>query len=247
MRKPKLTTGNRAGDWLLLIIFLLVAGVGILTTTFLFKFDSGRTNLITEEVDVKEVQGESIVVLGDSLAQGVGATSSEKTLAAQIFASRKGAFPNATLWNFGLAGATVANVVGDQSQRLAAVKPAEIYLIIGANDVTKQTPVESFAESYRNLLATLTGTGAKVVVVTIPKLAATPAVPEAQKVAADTRTKLLNEKILAAAAEYPGKVRVVDGYAFSERELQPGSDFLADDQFHPNDDGYAKLAAEVVQ
>jgi lysophospholipase L1-like esterase len=127
------------------------------------------------------------------------------------------------------------------------VKPAEIYLIIGANDVTKQTSPDAFTESYRSLLATLTETGAKVVVVTIPKLSATPAVPEAQKAAADARTKLLNEKITFAAKEYPNSVRLVDGYAFSEGELQPGSDFLADDQFHPNDAGYAKFAAEIVK
>lgn len=247
MIKPKLSTGNRAGDWLLLAIFLLVAGVGVLTTSFLVRFDSGKTDLITKEVAVQQAQPESVVVLGDSLAQGVGATGSENTLAAQIFASRSTSLSGATLWNFGLAGATVADVSSDQLQRLAAVKPVEIYLVIGANDVTKQTDPDAFTESYRSVLAALTKTGAKVVVVTIPKLAATPAVPEAQKAAADARTKLLNEKILFAAREYPDSVRVVDGYGFSERELQPGSNLLSDDQFHPNNEGYAKFAAEIVK
>ncbi len=247
MIKPKLSTGNRAGDWFLLVIFLLVAGVGVLTTSFLVKFDSGKTNLISTEVPVQTEAPRSVVIMGDSLAQGVGATGSENTLAAQIFTARSSNLPGATLWNFGLAGATISNVVTDQLQRLKEVKPVEIYLVIGANDVTKQTNPDAFVESYRSVLSALTKTGAKVIVVTIPKLSATPAVPEAQKAAADARTKLLNEKILFAVREYPNSVRVVDGYGFSERELQPGSNLLSDDQFHPNNEGYAKFAAEIVK
>ncbi len=245
MRKKFVSTGSRFGDVLLVGVFAMAAAVGILTTTLLLSFDAGSASLGDAKVE-DQLLGKSQVVLGDSLAQGVGASSAKKTLSYLLYEQAQKNDSGLKLWNFGTAGAVASQVVSEQLPRLAAVQVGTVYLIIGANDVTRQTQPATFRQQFQEIMTAVAASGGKVTVFNIAKLSATPAVPEQNKAAADARTKELNAIIAQEVAKYGG-VTLFDFYAFTEANLTQDSGLLAEDKFHPNDAGYQKIADKLVE
>ncbi|MGK3207921.1 SGNH/GDSL hydrolase family protein [Amycolatopsis sp. MEPSY49] len=157
------------------------------------------------------------VALGDSMTQGIGADTVAGGWVPQLNA-RLGA-PFAVL-NLSASGARVADVLEDQLPRLPA-QAALVTVLVGANDMLTRSRRHGVADRFARLLAELPP--GRSVVATLPRRTAA--------------AREVNALIDTAAAQ--GRVRVAD---LRGPALGPIRGTLADDWFHPNEVGYARIA-----
>ena len=170
------------------------------------------------------------VVLGDSTAQGIGASGYDKGYVGQlrrILEERTG--KTWRVLNLSKSGARAADVLATQLPRLEALGtlPDLVTVAIGSNDVVRRTPLEQVERELRELVARLP---AGSIVGTLPQGL------WVERVAA------LNEIVRSAAAD-AGLV-VADVFA---RTGPPWKDKFAADHFHPADLGYADWAAAFAE
>ena len=185
----------------------------------------------------------TLVVLGDSTAAGVGAGVPERAyptlLAEGLSAERR-----VSLVDFGVSGARVHDVLVDQAPRALAVDPDLLFVAIGGNDVTHLTWPGSVAADMDELLQTLAGTGAPIVVAGPP----------------DMRVPAFPEPLRSIAGWYGRRIEGVIGDAARARgvSLVPLADetrayfkerpetYYSSDLFHPSAAGYRKWAAAIL-
>lgn len=183
------------------------------------------------------------VALGDSSVEGVGASSPERTYPSLLHGWLRDLYPEASLANLGIGGATSADVLRDQAPAAIALEPHLITLSVGPNDLTRGVPVELFEANVAAIFEALTrDTAATVVVNLLPEIALAPVIPEAQKPLVAALTIQFNQALERAARQY--NVEVVDLYSRSQAEGLP-PELLSADRYHPSDAGYA-VWAEVI-
>jgi lysophospholipase L1-like esterase len=161
------------------------------------------------------------IALGDSMTQGIGASSPEAGWVGQL--AQRQRVPVDVI-NLSQSGARVEDVISDQLPAWRALAPAPrgeiVTVLIGSNDVLSPRHRQLLAEAFAELLEQLP---AGAIVSSVPS----PAGP----------AKAANELVRAAAAA--GDIRGV-----FPSQLDPGAwrGRLAADRFHPNDAGYAMIA-----
>ena len=170
------------------------------------------------------------VVLGDSTAQGIGASGYDKGYVGQlqrILEERTG--QSWRVLNLSKSGARAADVVDTQLPRLEALGtlPDLVTVAIGSNDVVRRTPLEQVGRELREIVARLP---AGSIVGTLPQGL------WVERVAALNR-------VVRSAADEAGLV-VADVFA---RTGPPWKDKFAADRFHPADLGYADWAAAFAE
>jgi lysophospholipase L1-like esterase len=178
----------------------------------------------TETADALAGTGRLIGVLGDSTAQGIGASSHRHGWVGQVHGWLEGA--TGDRWdvaNWSRTGARVAEALDDQLPRLLAAprRPDLVLVAVGSNDVFWGLRTGPARRAMTALVAALP---TPAVVATVP----------AQGLA--VRAHLLNRHIRAQAAEAGVEVAEV------ARAITGGRDRLAADRFHPNELGYAEWA-----
>ena len=161
------------------------------------------------------------VALGDSLTQGIGASSPEQGWVGQVV--RRQSAPVDVI-NLSQSGARVEDVIAAQLPVWRKLAPAPrgemVTLLIGSNDVISPRHRSLLPEAIAELLELLP---AGALVSTIPS----PAGP----------ARAANALIRAAAEA--GTIR---GVFPAEPNPSAGRGRLAADRFHPNDAGYAMIA-----
>lgn len=168
-------------------------------------------------------------VLGDSAAQGIGATAFDLGyvgLVRQRLEARDG-----TAWrvlNLSRSGARAADVAGEQLRLLAEVSAeAELVTcIVGGNDLLR-TRIVALEASFRAIIARL------------PPGAVIGTVPQGL---AGGKARRLNATIRAEAGH--AGLRVADVWAHTG---PPWRGKYAEDFFHPNDVGYQDWAAAIEE
>jgi lysophospholipase L1-like esterase len=208
-----------------LLVGLVVLGV-LAAAAYVFDRREAQENPVPEG---------DLVMLGDSIAAGVGASDPEQALLPWLDQSLRGR----THHNFAFGGAKVSDVLNQQVSQAEQVGPGKVYVIVGANDVTGFTSASAFRDQYRRMLQRLQETGARLVVANIPALAETPVVPGELKPLARERTAELN-KIIAEEAAAVG-AELFDFHSLSQRHLVGKDEVLAEDRYHPNEEGYALI------
>jgi lysophospholipase L1-like esterase len=187
-----------------------------------------------------------LLMVGDSIAAGLGAHRPKDTLGARV---AKG---------LGLAEQRrvrlrTAAIVGSESSALAGqldalpegYRPDVAVVIVGGNDVTHRIPV---SESIANLVAAvqrLQELGAAVVVGTCPDLGALRPVPQPLRSLAGRQSRQLaaaQSTAVAALGAWPLSLRRAVGPVFLE---QPDEMFSMD-RFHPSALGYRRTAEAIV-
>ena len=164
------------------------------------------------------------VVLGDSTAQGIGATTYDQGYVGQLRAALDA--HSSTPWrvlNLSRSGARAADVVGVQLPRLEALTtpPELVTCAIGANDMFP-TPLPTLLESMREIIRRL------------PSGAVIATIPQGLRPA---RAMVVNELI---RTEAPGAgLLVADVWAHTG---PPWHGKLAADGFHPGVAGYTEWA-----
>ena len=167
------------------------------------------------------------VALGDSAAQGLGASKPDNGyvgLIANQITSVTGR--RVRVVNLSTTGATAFDVRANQLPRLAQLQPDIVTIDIGANDAVRGTPVASFRSDFEAIIQALPP--GRSAVADIPYFGG--------RIRADTAVTALNAEIRLITQEYD--VALVPLYAYLQSRQSPL--IYAVDAFHPNDRGYQK-------
>jgi lysophospholipase L1-like esterase len=161
------------------------------------------------------------VVLGDSLSQGVGASSIAQSWVLQAQRQLAAEGRKFRIINLSVSGASVADVLDRQVPALngLAAVPAMVSVLIGSNDVIHHDLRVALLDHYRTLVAAVPPN----TFVLLPDRANGIFGEISQLVAGSGRTATVH----AVTAHLSGRLR-------------------AEDHFHFNDDGYADVANDFV-
>ena len=175
-----------------------------------------------------------ILVMGDSTAAGVGASSSSESLAGRIGAR----YPDADIENLGVSGAQLPDLLA----KIPSV-PRDHYdlilLQIGANDVVYGS-VGKARERIHQMYAWASAHADRVVSLSSGDIGLSPVFRWPLSTYMERRTLRVRADYLSEAALFPN-VSYVDLFLY--RQDDPfGKDvpkYYAPDHFHPSSDGYA--------
>ena len=164
------------------------------------------------------------VALGDSMTQGIGAADISGGWVSQLRDRLAAQGRPVRVVNLSVTGARVRDVVDDQLPRLRAlgVTPDLVTVLIGANDMFPRSRREPAVGQYAALLDALPA--GRAIVAPLPQR--------------NGPARAINALIDRAAAR--GQVRVA---TFPRASLWSLFGTLAEDHFHPNERGYAGIAA----
>jgi lysophospholipase L1-like esterase len=187
-----------------------------------------------------------LVLLGDSVAAGLGAEVPKETLGARLakgVAKRTGR--SVRLRTAARVGAE-SSMLGEQLASLpSSYRPDVAVVVVGGNDVTHRVPV---AESVRHLeeaVRALQERGADVVVGTCPDLGALRPVPQPLRALGSQQSRRLAEAQRRAAlglGAYAVSLADVVGPFF----ITNPDEMFSLDRFHPSAQGYRRTAKAML-
>jgi lysophospholipase L1-like esterase len=187
-----------------------------------------------------------LLLVGDSIAAGLGAELPKETLGARL-ATR---LAKATRRSVRLR--TVAEV-GSESSMLAAqlerlppaYRPDLAVVVVGGNDVTHRVPVAESVRHLEDAIAALRGRGAEVVVGTCPDLGALRPVPQPLRALAARASRQLaqaqGEAAVRAGAHAVSLAHVVGPFFVTNPD-----EMFSLDRFHPSAAGYRRTAKALL-
>jgi lysophospholipase L1-like esterase len=176
------------------------------------------------------------VVLGDSTAQGLGATGPRGGYVGQtLYELRRATGRHWRVLNLSVSGALMRDVVADQLPRLDGVRPDLVTCGAGANDILYSAPGKLFGD-LRGLLAAVPD---DTVVLDLPLLSGFWGIVGRMSVPYITR---INRVINEVAAER--KLRVAE---VSRHFIPPWVGKFSVDNFHPSQDGYRDWSRALVE
>lgn len=160
----------------------------------------------------------ALVVLGDSLAQGIGASSPQASYAGRL-QTHLGGPAVVPVLNLSRSGARIADVLRTQLPALAAsgVRPVAVVCTVGSNDILHSFRLRTVRRSFEELVDALPP---DAVLATLPE--------QGSRVGA-----LMNRTIRRRASAEGRPVADVG------RALTTWRGRVSGDAFHPNDEGYA--------
>lgn len=191
-----------------------------------------------------------LLMVGDSIAAGLGAERPKDVLGARIAKSVAGFLQRPVRLR-------TAAQVGAESQDLArqidrlpeSYRPDVAVVIVGGNDVTHRIPVASAAADLADAITRLRARGAEVVVGTCPDLGALRAVPQPLRSLGAQASRQL-ARAQAVAGQRAGARVVSLRRAVGHLFVAHPDDMFSIDRFHPSALGYRRtadaLAPEVV-
>lgn len=187
-----------------------------------------------------------LLLLGDSIAAGLGAGHRRDTLGARLAkqVARTAGRP-VRLRTAAVVGSETSALVG-QLEALPATYRADVaVIVVGGNDVTHRVPVARAAAQLEDAVRELRGRGIPVVVGTCPDLGTLRAVPQPlRSLAARASRQLAAAQTVAvhrAGGRVVGLARAV-GPVFSERP----DEMFSVDRFHPSAAGYRRTADALL-
>ncbi|MCA9355000.1 arylesterase [Candidatus Kaiserbacteria bacterium] len=134
----------------ILVVFVIVVGLYFLLSSFWQK-----------QEPLYPANGTSIVVFGDSLAYGVGATANND------IASRLETKLNTPVINSGVSGNTTADAL-NRIDELLKLDPKVVIVILGGNDALRRLPIKDTFNNLEKIIVSLTDYGSAVVLVGEP-------------------------------------------------------------------------------
>lgn len=208
----------------------------------------GEESLNADRVWRKSLNGSPIklLVLGDSLAAGLGAQRRKETLGARIARALAREVQRPVRLR-------TAAVVGSESHELAdqlgslpaGYRPDVAIIVVGGNDVTHLNSAESAARHLEESVRQLRRCGAAVVVGTCPDLGTLRAVPQPLRTflsRMSARMAAHQTRAARRAGAIPVSLRRSVGPVF---RAEPGQMFSVDN-FHPSAAGYRRTADALL-
>lgn len=187
-----------------------------------------------------------LLLLGDSLAAGLGAARRKETLGARLAkAVARRLHRPVRLHTAAVVGAESPDLAGQLDGLATGYRPHVAVIVVGGNDVTHRLPVAASARHLRDAIARLHARGARVVVGTCPDLGALRAVPQPlRRIAAALSRRLAEVQAETArrhGAEPVDLRRAVGPMFFDEPE-----EMFSLDRFHPSALGYRRTAEALL-
>ena len=187
-----------------------------------------------------------LLLLGDSLAAGLGAERRKDTLGGRLARSvaRRLRRP-VRLRTAAIVGAESSDLAAQLDALPLGYRPEVAVIVVGGNDVTHWIPAAGSVRHLGAAIARLRGRGAEVVVGTCPDLGALRPVPQPLRHLASRLSRRLAEAQAKAAAEAgaePVDLRRAVGPLFTR---EPDAMFSRD-RFHPSALGYRRTAEALL-
>lgn len=181
-----------------------------------------------------------LLIIGESTAAGVGATSTETTFASHIFQNLNAQF---TIFNIGENGLKAENlqVLLKKSENEMTGTFSKAIILIGANDCFKLTPPKKFKremESFIQFLVLRKGVK-KITIPLIPPVQNFPGIPGVMRFFLGWHRSLLTNELEHLEKKLPHLSFENHGGKFSD-------EFFSEDGIHPSDWGYELIAASIA-
>lgn len=134
----------------------------------LYRSVKGNKKYWDERASTPPQSGDFVyVALGDSVAQGIGASRPENGYVGLIEKYLSAATGRSVqVINVSTTGATCDDVIRDQLPKIKELRPDLVTLDVGSNDVNKRLPEGTFVENFATILDALPG--AKTIVADLP-------------------------------------------------------------------------------
>ncbi len=208
----------------------------------------GEDSLDADRVWRSGLDGEPIelLLLGDSLAAGLGAERRKETLGGRLAKGTARRLRRPVRLR-------TAAVVGSESTDLPAqldglplgYRPHVAVIVVGGNDVTHRLPVALSAQHLRAAIVRLQNVGAVVVVGTCPDLGALRAVPQPLRRIASSLSRRLAE-VQTETARRTGAEPVDLRRAVGPMFFDDPDAMFSLDRFHPSALGYRRTAEALL-
>lgn len=195
-----------------------------------------------------QLPGEPIelLLLGDSIAAGLGADRRKDTLGARLAKglARRAGRP-VRLRTAAIVGSE-SSALADQIDALPEGYVADVaVIVVGGNDVTHRIPVSVAAEHLRAAIVRLRERGTSVVVGTCPDLGALRPVPQPLRVLGSQASRQL-AAAQAAVAQRSGASAVSLRRAVGAVFFDQPDEMFGVDRFHPSGLGYRRTAEALL-
>ncbi|MFK4852770.1 SGNH/GDSL hydrolase family protein [Microbacterium sp. ZW T6_19] len=208
----------------------------------------GEESVDADRLWRRKLDGEPIelLLLGDSLAAGLGAQTRKQTLGGRLSKALAVRLQRPVRLTTGAVVGAESPDLGSQIDALpAGYRPHVAVIVVGGNDVTHRIPVAASAQHLEKTIGRLLAVGAEVVVGTCPDLGALRAVPQPlRRLAASMSRRLAEvqaETAVRAGAEPVDLRRAVGPMFFDAPE-----EMFSLDLFHPSALGYRRTAEALL-
>jgi lysophospholipase L1-like esterase len=196
----------------------------------------------------KKKYGERIelLVLGDSIAAGLGAETARQTLGAQL-ARRlaKRTHRAVRLHTAAIVGAETSVLRAQLAGLPAGYRPDVAVIVVGGNDVTHRIRVADSVSHLVDAVAALRARGCEVVVGTCPDLSALATVPQPLRALGGLSSRRLAEAQRAAVTDLGARAVSLADVVGPFFLAQP-DEMFAVDRFHPSGAGYRRTAKALL-
>jgi lysophospholipase L1-like esterase len=207
--------------------------------------DTSAMGLVQKRNGSKRQRPVVYLALGDSTGTGVGAKHGGYV--ARLFARIEQTHPNSRLVNLCASAASTADILREQLKQASVTRPTIVTIGVGANDLIQGIREESFARNFERIIVSLRQkTNAPILLMNVPDISLSPAVPAYMRESARRHIIAYNERIAEIAKRHG--LHIVDLYKRS-REFSEHPEFFSQDGIHPSDEGYefwAKLLWPAV-
>jgi len=184
------------------------------------------------------------VAIGDSAAEGVGASCHERSYPGIIHTFLTKHYQSVTFYNFGKRRSPASWVISEQLERAIELNPDLITLSVGANDIRVGNMPWKFEKDLRVLARELRSkTSATIVINSIPDFSHVYFIPFFIRPLASRIIKKFNG-VIEKVANDEGIVFVDLFHNTSIFAKYPEA--TAKDRFHPSDFGYALWANSIL-
>lgn len=179
-----------------------------------------------------------LALLGDSTAAGVGASTSDATVAGglgRLLVEPPGR--RVELVSVAVSGADSTDLSAQTTRLLAHHKEMDVAIVlVGANDVTHLTALDDVQRTTETTVRRLRAAGLAVVVGTCPDMGTSTAIPQPLREISAWRGRAVGAAQRAAVADAGGVA--VDLEELTGPAFRADQALLASDRYHPSDRGY---------
>lgn len=182
-----------------------------------------------------------ILIIGESTAAGVGASSPETTFASYLYKAGKREVEVLNLGKNGLKAEALPRLLSHAKPDIPSSFD-QVVILIGANDCFKFTPPSKFRkelESFIGIFEKMEQTKL-VFIPAIPPVNHFPAIPGLLRFFLGVHRYILNKEIDQLS-------RKLDKLYFHDWKTSFTDEFFASDGIHPSDLGYEKMAEETYR
>jgi len=187
-----------------------------------------------------------LLLLGDSIAAGLGAETAKGTLGARLAKGiAKRVERPVRLRTAAVVGAETSMVMDQLATLPTSYRPDVAVLIVGGNDVTHRVPTATSVGHLVEVIEALRGRGTAVVVGTCPDVGAVRPLPQPLRSLGRRVAKQLADKqaeaSLAAGAHVVSLAEVVGPFFITNPD-----EMFSIDRFHPSAAGYKRTAKAML-